>query len=69
MSSHKHHEHLERIKEAIKNSKDLSEEEKSNTLKHIEEWIAEDRATGTLYEELVKLTEKIEPILAELGLI
>ena len=69
MSSHKHHEHLEKIKDAIRNSKDLSEEEKSNTLKHIEEWIAEDRATGTLYEELVKLTEKIEPILAELGLI
>jgi len=69
MSSHKHHEHLEKIKEAIKNSKDLTEEEKSNSLKHIEEWVEEDKATGTLYEELVKLTEKIEPILAELGLI
>ncbi len=69
MSSHKHHEHLERIKDAIRNSKELSEEEKSNTLRHIEEWIAEDKAIGTLYEELVKLTEKIEPILAELGLI
>ncbi len=69
MSSHKHHEHLERIKEAIKNSKELTEEEKSNTLKHIEEWIIEDKAAGTLYEELIQLTEKIEPILAELGLI
>ncbi len=69
MSSHKHHEHLERIKDAIRNSKELSEEEKSNTLKHIEEWIAEDKAFGTLYEELISLTSKIEPILAELGLI
>ena len=69
MSSHKHHEHLERIKDAIRNSKELSEEEKSNTLKHIEEWIEEDKAMGLLYEELLKLTDKIEPILAELGLI
>lgn len=69
MSSHKHHEHLERIKDAIRNSKELSEEEKSNTLKHIEEWIAEDKALGTLYEELINLTSKVEPILAELGLI
>lgn len=69
MSSHKHHEHLEKIKDAISNAKELSEEEKSNTLKHIEEWIAEDKATGTIYEELVSITEKVKPILAELGLI
>ena len=69
MSSHKHHEHLEKIKEAIRNSRELSEEEKSNSLKHIEEWIEEDKATGALYEELLKLTEKFKPILAELGLI
>ncbi|SFV50114.1 hypothetical protein MNB_SM-7-1521 [hydrothermal vent metagenome] len=69
MSSHKHHEHLERIKEAVKNSKELTQEEKSNSLKHIEEWIEEDKATGILYEELIKLSEKFEPLLAELGLI
>ncbi len=69
MSSHKHHEHLERIKDAVINSKELSEEEKSNTLKHIEEWLAEDKASGLLYEELLNITNKIEPILAELGLI
>ena len=69
MSSHKHHEHLEKIKDAIKNSKELSEEEKSNSLKHIEEWVSEDAASGTLYEELVKITEKLDPILSELGLI
>jgi len=69
MSSHKHHEHLEKIKEAIRNSQELSQEEKSNSLKHIEEWIAEDKAMGALYEELVKLTGKLEPILSELGLV
>ena len=69
MSSHKHHEHLEKIKEAIKNSKELSDEEKSNSIKHIEEWIKENKAAGTLYEELIKLTGKLEPILNELGLI
>jgi len=69
MSAHKHHEHLERIKEAVKNSKVLSEEEKSNTLQHIEEWIAQDKASGLVYEELLKITNKIEPILAELGLV
>ena len=69
MASHKHHEHLEKIKDAVKNSAELTEEEKSNTLKHIEEWIAEDKASGTLYEELTSITTKIEPLLAELGLI
>ena len=69
MPSHKHHEHLEKIKDAITNSPELTEEEKNNTLSHIKEWIAEDKASGTLYEELVKITAKIEPILAEIGLI
>ncbi len=68
MSSHKHHEKLERIKEAIAKS-DLSEEEKSNAWKHIEEWYAEDKAFGTLYEKLAEISPKIEAILTELGLI
>jgi hypothetical protein len=68
MSSHKHHEHLEKIKEAVKNSKELNENEKSNTIKHIEEWAAEDKASGIVYEELLKITDKIKPILTELGL-
>ena len=69
MSSHKHREHLERIKDAVENSKEFSQEEKNNTLRHIEEWLAEDKASGTLYKELVSITSKIEPILAELGLL
>ena len=69
MSSHKKHEHLERIKDAIENSKELNEEEKSNTLQHIEEWLAEDKASGIVYEELMEISAKIKPILSELGLL
>jgi hypothetical protein len=69
MSSHKNHEHLEKIKDAVINSKELSEDEKTNTIKHIEEWIAEDKADGILAEELIKIANGIKPILAELGLL
>ena len=68
MSSHKHHEKLEQIKEAIAEA-GLSEEEKSNAWKHIEEWYAEDRAFGTLYEKLAEISPRIEALLAELGLV
>lgn len=61
--------HLERIKENINKSDALSEEEKSNSMKHIEEWYAEDKAWGTFINELAQISPKIEAILAELGLI
>jgi len=64
----KRQEHLEKIKDAIANT-DLSEEEKSNAWRHIEEWYAEDRAFGTLYEKLAEISPKIESLLEELGLI
>ncbi len=66
--SNKHSSHLERIKEAISKA-ELSEEEKSNAWKHIEEWYEEDKAFGTLYEKLSEISPKIEAILNELGLI
>ena len=69
MSSHKNHQHLEKIKNAIKNSQELNDAEKSNSLKHIEEWAAEDKASGIVYEELMQISSKIKPILSELGLI
>ncbi len=47
----------------------LPEEEKSNTLKHIEEWYAEDQAFGTLYQQLAEISPKVEALLQELGLI
>ena len=68
MPSHKHHEHLAKIKENISASDVLSEQEKSDGVKKVEEWIAEDKGFGLLYDELVKLSAKFEPILQELGL-
>lgn len=69
MSSHKKHEHLERIKDAVTHTDRLNESEKSETMKRIEEWIAEDKAEGIIYEELIELAEEIRPLLAELGLV
>ena len=71
MPHHKHHEKLEKIKEAIQNSPDLSEEEKSEAMKLIEEWYIEDQADQYFWtmvkEKLLEISAKIEPILAELG--
>jgi hypothetical protein len=69
MSSHKDHSHLEKIKEAIEKSDHLSDKDKSESVKHIEEWLLEDKAEGRLYQELIELTSGMRPILAELGLI
>ncbi|NPA28393.1 MAG: hypothetical protein GXN91_05075 [Epsilonproteobacteria bacterium] len=72
MSSHKYHKKLEQIKDAIANS-DLSEEEKSEAFKLIEEWYIEDKAMEMLFKELgeklSKISAKLTPILKELGLI
>jgi hypothetical protein len=68
MSSHKKHEHLNQIKDAINSSKELDETQKSETIKHIDEWILEDKADGTLAQELINIASGIRPILAELGL-
>jgi len=69
LSAHKHKEHLERIKEHVVKSDILSENEKSDTIKRIDEWLLEDKASGTFANELLELTSNIKPILAELGLI
>ena len=61
--------HLETIKENIDKSDALSEEEKSNSMKHIEEWYAEDKAWESLMAELSELSPKVKTILADLGLI
>jgi len=61
--------HIEKIKEKIKNSEDLGEKEISNSMKHIEEWYAEDKAWGSFIADLAKISPKIEAILIELGLI
>jgi hypothetical protein len=61
--------HLEKIKDTIGQSQELSKEEKSNSMKHIEEWYQEDQAWGTFIEQLSEISPKIKVLLAELGLI
>ena len=62
-------EKLEQVKEHIKNHKNMSEEEKSNTIKKIDEWLLEDKADGTIVAELTEISKKIVPILEEIGLL
>lgn len=61
--------HMEKIKESIEDSDHLSEEEKSDSFRRIEEWYREDQAWGSLMEELSEISPKIKTLLAELGLI
>jgi len=61
--------HLQRIKEALHSSNTLSESEKSASVKTVEEWAIEDKAMSLLTEQLLEISAKIKPLLAELGLI
>jgi hypothetical protein len=62
-------EKIEDIKTAIVESDILSEEEKSQSMKHIEEWVTEDRAFGLIYDELLEINEIFKEIFRELGLV
>ena len=68
MSTHKNKEHLVKIKDAISKSEKLNEEQKSDSVKRIEEWYEEDKAFGLLKEELMEISEYFEVLFAELGL-
>jgi len=61
--------HLETIRENLDKTNALSEEEKSDSFKRIEEWYAEDKAWGTLIEKLSEVSPNVKAFLAELGLI
>ncbi len=61
--------HLENIKENIHKSEHLNEEEKSDSVKRIEEWYAEDQAWGTFINKLAETSPHVKAILSELGLI
>ena len=63
-----HKEYIEKIKEALPKTKHLTDEEKTNTMKHIEEWLAEDEADGYFIEKLSELSINIKPFLQEIGL-
>jgi hypothetical protein len=64
-----HKEKVEKLEKAVKEAKHLSPEEKSVTLEKIAEWKLEDKAFALLPNELEKLSEKIVPILEEVGLL
>ena len=61
--------HLEIIKQNVDKSDALSQEEKSDSMKRIEAWYAEDKAWGTFISELSEISPKVKAILANLGLL
>jgi hypothetical protein len=61
--------HLETIKENIDKTDKLSQEEKSDSFKRIEEWYAQDKAWDSLMAELSSVSPKVKALLTELGLI
>jgi DNA-binding SARP family transcriptional activator len=69
MSSHKKNSHSEKIKVAVDKADHLSEDEKSETIKRLDEWILEDKAEGIFYEELMNATQGMKSILKDLGFI
>ncbi|MEO1942006.1 MAG: hypothetical protein ABGW77_03845 [Campylobacterales bacterium] len=62
-------EELKKLKEIVKEHPEIGEEERSNTLKHLEEWYIEDQAEGILLEELLERFPFLEGLLMELGLV
>lgn len=60
--------HLETIKENISNTDMLDQSQKTDSVKRIEEWIIEDKAFGTLKNELIETSVFFEKLFAELGI-
>jgi hypothetical protein len=60
---------LEVVKAKIEANRDLNEEERSQTMKKIDEWILEDKADGTIVAELTEISKRVVPILEEVGLL
>jgi len=59
----------EKLKDAIQNTDKLSADEKTQSVKHIEEWITQDRAFGLIYDELLEVNIAFKEIFRELGLV
>ena len=59
----------EQLKEAIFQTDSLTEEQKTQSVKNIEEWMTEDRAFGLIYDELVEYNIAFKEIFKELGLV
>jgi len=59
----------EKLKDAIATTEKLSEEQKTQSVKHIEAWMTEDRAFGLIYDELVEFNIAFKEIFKDLGLV
>ncbi|CAA6803685.1 MAG: Unknown protein [uncultured Sulfurovum sp.] len=57
------------LKEAIHKTEKLSEAQKTQSVKHIEEWLTEDKAFGLLYDELIEVNSVFKEIFKDLGLV
>ena len=66
--SKKNLSHLEKIKEAVQTSKKIADKDKTLAVQKIEEWYVEDKGMELLGEQLMKISEEINPILEEMGL-
>ncbi len=58
---------IERIKDAVKKSSEISEDEKNLMFQRLEEWRHEDDAMRIIPEKLAEISMAIRPILKELG--
>jgi hypothetical protein len=60
---------IQQLKEAITKDSNLNSEEKTLSVKKIEEWYTEDQAIELLPEQLINISKKVVPILEEIGLL
>ncbi len=63
------HKYIEKIKEAVKSSSEISEDEKNLMYRRLEEWRHEDEAMRIIPEKLAEISIAIRPILKEIGLL
>ena len=60
---------IEKIKDAVKDSTKISEDEKSLMYQRLEEWRHEDEAMRLIPDILAEISIEIRPILKEIGLL
>jgi hemerythrin superfamily protein len=60
---------IEKIKDAVKDSTKISEDEKSLMYQRLEEWRHEDEAMRLIPDMLAEISIEIRPILKEIGLL
>ena len=60
---------INKIKDAVKNSPKISEDEKNLMYQRLEEWRHEDEAMRIIPDMLAEISIEIRPILKEIGLL